>query len=136
MNAADLRNIAQEAWAPLEQQMDAAEILAELGKVCRDKGGDWSQLKALVKAKIRDARDESGEGTHVANLVEKAEAASAYADLIGNMNKKNFSDAPDAGNPAPAPTAPQPRTNTISAPAAVHDGIPDFLRRATPEASA
>lgn len=38
-------------------------------------------------------------------------------------------DAPAAGNPAPASTSPQPRAHTISAPAAVQDGIPDFLDR-------
>lgn len=136
VTASDLRAIAQEARGPIESQMDAADVLAGLGKVCRDKGIDWSQLKALVKAQIRDERDETGEGAHVEAILSKADNAAAYADLLAKMNKKNFSDAGDLDNPGTAASAPQKPIEQYSAPPADDLSIPDFLRRAPSEASA
>ena len=56
---------------------------------------DWSQLKALLKAQVQDERDGKG-GGRVRRIVEKAEFASAYADMLGlaNMNEENFSSSP------------------------------------------
>ena len=104
MNAADLRNIAAEARPVIARMLDDAEVLAGLGKVCREQGVDWAQLKALIKAQIRDDRDDEGDGGHVEAIINRADAASAYADLLANMNNKNFSSRPE---PAPV-TQPSP----------------------------
>jgi hypothetical protein len=70
-----------------------AEQIAALREVATAKGLDWSQLKALMKAQIQDEREESGDGKRVRKIVEKAEFASAYADMLGlaNINENNFS---------------------------------------------
>lgn len=103
---------------------------------------DWSQFKALVKAQVQDERDGSGEGKRVKKIIERADYASAYADMLGfgkmNENEKTrssssapqpaarraerpsvppLSDSAPAHKPAPAPTLIEP------------EGIPDFLQR-------
>lgn len=138
VSASDLRNIAREARGPIEDQMDAADILAALGKTCRDKGIDWSQLKALVKAQIRDERDETGEGGYVEAILSRADNAAAYADLLAKMNKKNISDATVSvlEIPTSATTATEKPVQQFSSPSADDLGIPAFLDRTGGEASA
>lgn len=82
-----------EAGRPLvEQWLDIAEQIAALRDTATANGLDWSQVKALLKAQIQDERDDS-DGKRVRRIVEKAEFASAYADMLGlgNMNEKNYS---------------------------------------------
>lgn len=88
-----LRDISRAARPLIEQALDIADQIAALRNVATEKGLDWSQLKALLKAQIQDERDETGEGKRVKRVVEKAEFASAYADMLGlaNMNENNFS---------------------------------------------
>lgn len=108
--ATDLRNIATEARPVLRRNKDGAKILAGLGKVCRAKGIDWAQLKALLNAEIDDEDDESGSAEHVTKILDKADAASAYADLLfRKMNKENFS----SGNPGELRTAPEKPVDAI-----------------------
>ena len=89
-----LREIFAAGRPLIEQWLDVAEQIAALRDVAAEKGLDWSQLKALMKAQIQDERDEAGDGKRVRRIVEKAEFASAYADMLGlaNMNENNFSD--------------------------------------------
>lgn len=88
-----LRDISRAARPLIEQALDIADQIAALRNVATEKGLDWSQLKALLKAQIQDERDETGEGKRVKRVVEKAEFASAYADMLGLaiMNENNFS---------------------------------------------
>lgn len=88
-----LREVFTVARPLVEQWLDVAEQIAALREVATAKGLDWSQLKALLKAQIQDERDDDGSGKRVARIVEKAEFASAYADMLGlaNMNENNFS---------------------------------------------
>lgn len=74
----------------IEAQLDLAEQVAALRDAATAKGLDWSQLKALMKAQIQDERDDAGDGKRVKRIVEKAEFASAYADMLGlaNMNEE------------------------------------------------
>lgn len=67
--------------------------MAALRDLATAKGLDWSQIKALVKAQVQDEQDEAGDGKRVKRIIDKAEAASAYADMLGlgNLNEKNFS---------------------------------------------
>ena len=144
-----LRDVAKEARAPIERMLDDAEILAGLGRICRDNDIDWSQLKALIKAQIRDDRDESGEGGHVESIINRADAAQAYADILSGQ--KNISDEPNPPEPAIAQqtttdvigasghasaTFQIPRSQIATPTAPAHpidhterDGIPAFLDR-------
>lgn len=94
----------------IEAQLDLADQVAALRDAATAKGLDWSQLKALMKAQIQDERDDAGDGRRVKRIVEKAEFASAYADMLGlaNMNENNFSAASYSeakGREAAAPKA-------------------------------
>ncbi|MEQ9634631.1 MAG: hypothetical protein RLW68_00955 [Devosia marina] len=87
-----LKSICTEARPLIEQHLDIAEQLVALRDAATAKGLEWSSVKALIKAQIQDERDESGEGKRVKKIVEKAEFASAYADMLGlNINEQNFS---------------------------------------------
>lgn len=88
-----LREVFTAARPLVEQWLDVAEQIAALREVATNKGLDWSQVKALLKAQIQDERDDAGEGKRVRRIVEKAEFASAYADMLGlsNMNEKKYS---------------------------------------------
>ena len=87
-----LREIFTAARPLVEQWLDVAEQIGALREVATNKGLDWSQVKALLKAQIQDERDEAGDGKRVRRIVEKAEFASAYADMLGlaNMNEKKY----------------------------------------------
>lgn len=91
-----LRDVFEAGRPLIEQWLDVAEQIAALRNVATERGLDWSQVKQLLKAQIQDERDGSGEGKRVRRIVEKAEFASAYADMLGlaKMNEKSFSDAP------------------------------------------
>lgn len=77
----------------VERWLEISEQMAALRDVATAKGLDWSQVKALVKAQVQDEHDENGDGKRVKRIIDKAEAASAYADMLGlgNLNEKNFS---------------------------------------------
>ena len=91
--SSDLKNIVAAARPLIEHQLDLAEQVAALRDAATAKGLDWSQIKALLKAEIQDERDEMGEHKRVNKIIDKANYASAYADMLGmgKMNEKNFS---------------------------------------------
>lgn len=93
MNAKDLKDIFAAGRPLVEQSLDIAEQIAALRDVATEKGLDWSQLKALLKAQIQDERD----GKHrVGRIVEKADFACSYAELLGlnsKVNEQNISAA-------------------------------------------
>ena len=113
-----LKQISQVARPLIEQALDIAEQLAGLCDVATAKGLDWSALKALIKAQIEDERDDS-DGKRVRKIIDKADFATAYADMLGltNMNEKNFSPPPvhvtvevretPIAEPAPEPHDPE-----------------------------
>jgi hypothetical protein len=83
-SASDIRSFAQDLRPIVDRGLDDAEIVKGLRDAATDKGIDWSQLKSLVKAQAQDARDD---GDRVAKLVERAEFASAYAEMLrANVN--------------------------------------------------
>lgn len=139
----------------VEQALDVAEQIAALRETATNQGLDWSQVKALLKAQIQDERDERGDGRRVQRLLEKAEFASSYADMLGlgNMNENNFSAATPAipahdaetgeiiEPPSASPAAEQAGAElpnvppTLAAPAVFSQPdpditLPDFLNRA------
>ena len=101
--SAALREVFTVGRPLVEQALDIAEQIAALRDVATAKGLDWSQVKALLKATIQDERDEAGGNKRVQRIVEKAEFASAYADMLGlaNMNENNFSDH-QSSSPVPS----------------------------------
>ena len=107
MSTADeLRKIASAARPAVAQAMEAAEELAEFSDVCRTKGLEWSQIKALLKAEYQDAQDG---GERVNKIREKADRASAYADMLAGGSPKNISGKPGkpvAASQKPAEIAP------------------------------
>lgn len=93
ITSTQLKQITAEARPIIERQLDDALKLAALRDVVAAAGGDWSQLKALLKAQIQD--EEAGEDKRVRKVLEKAEYAAAYADMLGiggNLNDGNISD--------------------------------------------
>lgn len=96
--ASELRALYQAGRPLIEAQIDLAEQVAALRDAASDKGFDWGQIKALLKAQIQDERDESGGNKRVAKVIEKADNATSYADMLGlaKVNENNFSGAHDA----------------------------------------
>lgn len=107
--AADLRQIFNGARPLIEQWLDLADEFAAFRDAAREKGLDWSQIKGLLKAQAQDERDGTGEGKRVKKIIERADFASAYADMLGlgaKMNEKSFSGAETTTVPAaPVSTA-------------------------------
>lgn len=93
LSSKTLKDIVSEARPIIERQLDDAERIAGFRDVVASNGGDWSALKALIKAQIQDERDETGDGKRVKKILDKAGFSTGYADLLGwsNMNEKNFS---------------------------------------------
>ncbi|MBB5040832.1 hypothetical protein [Shinella fusca] len=93
LSSKTLNEIVSEARPIIERQLDDAERIAGFRDVVASSGGDWSALKALIKAQIQDERDETGDGKRVKKILEKAGFSTGYADMLGwsNMNEKNFS---------------------------------------------
>ena len=92
LSSTQIKAIVAEARPIIERMLDDAELIAGFRTLVAEQGGDWSALKALLKAQIQDERDESGGGKRVQKIIEKAEFASAYADILGlgNMNEQKY----------------------------------------------
>ena len=91
LSSTELKQIASEARIVIERQLADAEIIAGLRDVVAEKGGDWSALKALIKAQVQDEQDGTGEGKRVKKLIDKAEFSTEYATTLGlNMNEENY----------------------------------------------
>lgn len=82
-----LRDIWSEARPYIEQQLEIAEVIKGFREAATAKGLEWSTVKAMIKACIEDEKDG---GDRVAKLIEKAEFALGYADILGlNLNEEN-----------------------------------------------
>lgn len=103
-----LKDIVFEARPIIERQLDDAERIAAFREVVTAQGGDWSSLKALIKAQIQDERDE---GKRVEKILAKAEFATGYADMLGwsKMNENNFSADEEDFNPFTGEITESPR---------------------------
>lgn len=87
----DLKAVIADVRPIIERQLDDATVIAGHREKVTAQGGDWSQVKALVKAMIQDERDESGGHKRVLAILHKADHALGYADMLGlgNLNEKN-----------------------------------------------
>lgn len=88
-----LKDVYAEARPIVERHLDDAELLAGFREVIAAQGGDWSSLKALITAEVRDQRDEAGGNKRVRKILDKADYSEAYADMLGlaNMNDGKYS---------------------------------------------
>ena len=95
LSSNQLKEIVSEVRPIIERQLDDAERIAGIRDMVAANGGDWSALKALIKAQIQDERDDAGDGKRVRKILDKAEFSAGYADMLGwsNMNEQNFSEA-------------------------------------------
>ena len=93
LSSAQLKDLMTEVRPIIERQLDDAELIAGFRDMVAAHGGDWSALKALLKAQVQDERDDAGDGKRVRKILEKAEFATEHADLLGltKMNERNFS---------------------------------------------
>ena len=109
MKKSDIVAFEKELRPIIEDEIGRAEVLKAMAKAARDKGIDWAQFKKLVKARIEDSRE--GSDKRVAAIIEKADFAASYADMLGfasNMNnhEKSCSSEPVAPEPAEKPVQP------------------------------
>ena len=146
-HAALLKQIRADARPYVEQALDLAETFTGFRKLATENGLDWGVIKALIKAELQDEKE--GGDAKVSRIIEKADFASAYADMLGlgsNMNENNFSaDASEAAgergsrrqSSVAPPTQLPPREPEAKAIEPVTSGshnsefpdIPDFLKR-------
>lgn len=122
----ELKKIVTVARPVIDRWLDLVEELAAIRDAATQKGLDWGQIKALLKAQAQDERDGSGEGKRVSRIIEKADYAASYADMLGlgkmnNMNEYNSisDDHSSAADPLAIPS-------DLS--------IPPYLRRQPAEA--
>jgi len=85
MNTANLIRIAKEYRRIAEEKLDHKEFCRSFSEKCRADGIDWTQLKKLVDAQAADARDDK---KRVEKIVEQADFASSYADLLSEHERK------------------------------------------------
>ena len=128
-SSSQLKKIITEIRPIIERQLDDAQLIAGFRNTVAEQGGDWSALKALVKAQIKDERDEAGDGKHVRAILERAEYSSVYADMLGwtNMNENNFS----ADNSLPEATVKGEADGTLPRTAEPGESRPGGETRAT-----
>ncbi|WP_108397582.1 hypothetical protein [Devosia submarina] len=87
-----LKDIMTEAYPIIKRQLEDAQVIASFRDLVSANGGDWSALKALMKAHVEDSLDEGGDGKRVKKILDKADSSNAYAEMLGlaNMNEKNY----------------------------------------------
>jgi hypothetical protein len=85
MKTQDVIALAKEYRRIADEKLDHKDLCKGFSETARAKGIDWTQLKKLVDAQAADARD----GKHrVGAIVEKADFASAYAEMLaGHSNE-------------------------------------------------
>lgn len=122
----ELKKIVTVARPVIDRWLDLVEELAAIRDAATQKGLDWGQIKALLKAQAQDERDGNGEGKRVSRIIEKADYAASYADMLGlgKMNNMNeYNSISDDHSSAADPLAIPPDLS-----------IPPFLRRQPAEA--
>ncbi len=80
-HASLLRQIRADARPYVEQALDLAEVFTGFRKLASENGLDWGVIKQLIKAELQDEKE--GGDEKVSRIIEKADFASAYADMLG-----------------------------------------------------
>jgi hypothetical protein len=86
-HAALLRQIRTDARPYVEQWLELATVFSGFRKLASENGLDWGVIKALIKAEIQDELE--GGSNKVDRIIEKADFAAAYADMLGLGTKMN-----------------------------------------------
>lgn len=104
-----LRDTAEAIRPHVETLLDLRDIFADYRKAVTEAGGDWMALKNLVKAQAEDARDENGAGERVEKLLQRADLAASYADILGIGAKlnENYSFKDGGGLTVTVPATPE-----------------------------
>lgn len=97
-DATKLRKYADAGRPLIEQWLDIAEEFKAIRDAARNDGIDWASIKALIKAQILDSRE--GTDKRVNAIIEKADFASAYADMLGLRNNLSANKITRDANPA------------------------------------
>lgn len=96
-----LKGIMTEAYPVIKRQVEDAKIVSGFRDTVAANGGDWSALKALIKAHVEDTLDEEGGNKRVQKILDKADSSNAYAGMLGLiMNEKNFIADDDEVDPS------------------------------------
>lgn len=85
MKVETLRKIAREYRLVAERKLDDKELCKGFSDLCREEGIAWTQLRTLVDAETADARDG---GHRVGKIVEKADFASSYAEILAGQDEQ------------------------------------------------
>jgi len=133
MKVETLRMVAREYRQVAERKLDDKDICKGFSDLCREEGIAWTQLRAIVDAEAADARDG---GKRVGKIVEKADYASSYADILAGKHEpkvqiRSSSVSIAAGTDAPA-VRPVVQAQPLAAPATpapFDEDIPVYLRR-------
>lgn len=111
MSVADnVRKIGQEAEPAIERWLDAAEVLTGLRDVAKESGLNWSALKALLVAKVRDNKDG---GDRVQKMAEKLDVALEYAFMLSDRG--GTKNVPTQSTTAPNPHKSPPERVSVAA---------------------
>lgn len=134
MKVETLRKIAREYRAVADRKLDDKELCKGFSDLCREEGIAWTQLRGLLDAQAADDRDG---GKRVEKIVEKADFASSYADLLSGKDERKReirSSEPIApvATQRPVERASAPVTIPASAPE-IDLTIPPFLDRRAPQ---
>jgi hypothetical protein len=127
MNASDIKAFDSELRPHIEALLDSAEVLKGLASAAREKGIDWGELKKLVKAQALDARD--GTDKRVAAIIERADFAASYADMLGFGTKMNDFSESRSCSPEPYPQSVANPYSQVPSPLPDAGDIPKILRR-------
>lgn len=112
MKVSTLRKIAKEYRAVADRKLDDKELCKGFSDLCREEGIAWTQLRGLVDAQAADDRDG---GKRVEKIVEKADFASSYADLLTGKDEPK-AEIRSSENPPEKPvqrSEPEPASRTI-----------------------
>ena len=86
-----LKAIVTELRPVIERQLADAELITAMREAVTAQGGDWSAIKALVKAQCQDDLDDAGDGKRVRKVIEKSAFTTEYADMLGlSLNEENY----------------------------------------------
>lgn len=138
MKVENLRAVAKEYRRIADERLDHRDICRGFSEKCQADGIDWTQLRKLVDAQAADARDGKD---RVSVIVEKADFAASYADLLTGKDERKRETRSSENPPQPTqtpvqapPIEPPSRTVlreqlTASIAAAEIPDIPPFLDR-------
>lgn len=93
---AEIRDLAKEARPAILQWLEAADLIAGFRDFAKAKDIEWSQLKAVLVAQVKDGMDG---GDRLEKLTSKADLALTYADALLPKLNNNIGENPQRASP-------------------------------------